>query len=140
MRPGFKTVTPDMEKSSSAFCVGVLRGLFDTATLVAIHDTLQRAVTQAGGRIDHTRFTPIDLPARDFTEFSGALGLLLRPAAADDKFVLALNLAGKPAGTYTVEQLAAIDHPTGDARLTALVRGGLARVDFAGRRHDSRRT
>jgi ribonucleoside-diphosphate reductase alpha chain len=30
MRPGFKTVTPDMEKSSSAFCVGVLRGLFDT--------------------------------------------------------------------------------------------------------------
>ena len=48
---------------------------------------------QAGGRIDHTRFTPIELPARDFTEFSGALGLLLRPAAADDKFVLALNLA-----------------------------------------------
>jgi ribonucleoside-diphosphate reductase alpha chain len=29
MRPGFKTVTPDMEKSSSAFCVGVMRGLFD---------------------------------------------------------------------------------------------------------------
>jgi ribonucleoside-diphosphate reductase alpha chain len=30
MRPGFKTVTPAMEKSSSAFCVGVLRGLFDS--------------------------------------------------------------------------------------------------------------
>jgi iron complex outermembrane receptor protein len=48
---------------------------------------------QAGGRIDHTRFTPVGLPARDFTEFSGAFGVLLRPAAANDKFVLALNLA-----------------------------------------------
>lgn len=48
---------------------------------------------QGGGRIDHTRFTPVGLPARDFTEFSGAVGVLLRPAAADDKFVLALNLA-----------------------------------------------
>jgi iron complex outermembrane receptor protein len=48
---------------------------------------------QAGGRIDHTRFTPVDLPDRTFTEFSGAFGVLLRPAAANDKFVLALNLA-----------------------------------------------
>ena len=48
---------------------------------------------QAGARIDHTRFTPVGLPARNFTEASGAVGVLLRPAAADDKFVLALNLA-----------------------------------------------
>ncbi len=48
---------------------------------------------QAGGRIDHTRFAAVDLPGRTFTELSGALGLLFRPAAADDKFVLAVNLA-----------------------------------------------
>ena len=37
---------------------GIARGLFDTATLVAIHDTLQRAVMQAGGRIDAFFFCP----------------------------------------------------------------------------------
>ena len=37
---------------------GIARGLFDTATLVAIHDTLQRAVAQAGGRIDAFFFCP----------------------------------------------------------------------------------
>lgn len=31
---------------------GLARGLFDFAALNAIHDTLQRAVAQAGGRID----------------------------------------------------------------------------------------
>jgi D-glycero-D-manno-heptose 1,7-bisphosphate phosphatase len=29
---------------------GISRGLFDTATLIAIHDTVQRAAMQAGGR------------------------------------------------------------------------------------------
>ncbi len=29
MRPGHKTITPAMERSSSAFCAGLLRGLFD---------------------------------------------------------------------------------------------------------------
>jgi len=37
---------------------GIARGLFDTATLVAIHDTLQRAAMQAGGRIDAFFFCP----------------------------------------------------------------------------------
>jgi D-glycero-D-manno-heptose 1,7-bisphosphate phosphatase len=37
---------------------GIARGLFDTATLIAIHDTLQRAVSQAGGRIDAFFFCP----------------------------------------------------------------------------------
>ena len=39
---------------------GIARGLFDTATLVAIHDTLQRAAIQAGGRIDAFFFCPHD--------------------------------------------------------------------------------
>src|ERR1051326_9233894 len=37
---------------------GIARGFFDTATLVAIHDTLQRAAMQAGGRIDAFFFCP----------------------------------------------------------------------------------
>jgi D-glycero-D-manno-heptose 1,7-bisphosphate phosphatase len=37
---------------------GIARGLFDTATLFAIHDKLQRAVTQVGGRVDAFFFCP----------------------------------------------------------------------------------
>lgn len=37
---------------------GIARGLFDTATLIAIHDTMQRTVAQAGGRIDAVVFCP----------------------------------------------------------------------------------
>lgn len=37
---------------------GISRGLFDTATLMAIHDAMQRAVTQLGGRIDAVFFCP----------------------------------------------------------------------------------
>jgi D-glycero-D-manno-heptose 1,7-bisphosphate phosphatase len=37
---------------------GIARGLLDTATLVSIHDALQRAAVQAGGRIDAFFFCP----------------------------------------------------------------------------------
>jgi D-glycero-D-manno-heptose 1,7-bisphosphate phosphatase len=37
---------------------GIARGLFDTATLVAIHALLQRHAAQAGGRIDAFFFCP----------------------------------------------------------------------------------
>src|SRR5258706_2270485 len=37
---------------------GISRGLFDTATLIAIHDMLQRAASLAGGRIDAFFFCP----------------------------------------------------------------------------------
>ena len=49
---------------------------------------------QFGARGDHTRFRPEGgLPSRSFAEFSGSAGLLVRPAAARDNFVLALNVA-----------------------------------------------
>lgn len=52
------------------------------------------ATVQFGARADHTSFEPEGgLPARTFNEVSGSLGLLLRPARANDNFVLALNLA-----------------------------------------------
>ena len=37
---------------------GIARGLFDFATLNAIHDAMHRAVQQAGGRIDAVFFCP----------------------------------------------------------------------------------
>jgi D-glycero-D-manno-heptose 1,7-bisphosphate phosphatase len=37
---------------------GIARGLFDTSTLIEIHDMLQRAAAQAGGRIDAFFFCP----------------------------------------------------------------------------------
>src|SRR5258708_8466263 len=37
---------------------GIARGLFNTATLIAIHDTVQRAAAQAGGPIDPFFFCP----------------------------------------------------------------------------------
>jgi iron complex outermembrane recepter protein len=49
---------------------------------------------QFGGRVDRSTFEPqAGLPARDFTEFSGSVGALIRPQAANDGFVIALSLA-----------------------------------------------
>ena len=52
------------------------------------------ATLQFGGRVDRTRYAPGGgLPNTDFTEFSGSVGLLVRPAAANDNFVIAASLA-----------------------------------------------
>jgi iron complex outermembrane receptor protein len=52
------------------------------------------ATLQFGGRVDYSKYEPeVTLPARDFTEFSGSVGLLLRPEAANDNFVVALSIA-----------------------------------------------
>jgi len=52
------------------------------------------ATLQFGGRLDYASYKPQGgLRPRDFTEFSGSVGLLLKPQAANDNFVVALNLA-----------------------------------------------
>jgi iron complex outermembrane receptor protein len=52
------------------------------------------ATLQFGGRLDHTSYRPAGgLRPRDFTEFSGSVGLLLKPREANDNIVLALNVA-----------------------------------------------
>jgi iron complex outermembrane receptor protein len=52
------------------------------------------ATVQFGARYDRTNFTPQGgLPARDFAELSGSLGLLIQPEAANDNFVIALSIA-----------------------------------------------
>ena len=48
---------------------------------------------QFGGRVDHTRYSPFDEDERNFTTGSASAGLLLRPAAADDRVTIALSLA-----------------------------------------------
>ncbi|MGE3404840.1 MAG: TonB-dependent receptor, partial [Vicinamibacterales bacterium] len=55
--------------------------------------TWPHATFQFAGRVDRTAYTPTDFEKRSFTNGSGSLGLLLRPAAADDRFVLAASLA-----------------------------------------------
>jgi iron complex outermembrane receptor protein len=48
---------------------------------------------QFGGRVDRTVFSPLDEPRREFTNGSASVGLLLRPAAANDSVTIALSLA-----------------------------------------------
>ena len=48
---------------------------------------------QFGGRIDRTNYEPDGEPELDFTSGSGSVGLLLRPAAADDRVTIALSVA-----------------------------------------------
>lgn len=49
---------------------------------------------QFGGRVDRTTFEPQGvLPARDFTEFSGSVGALIRPSATNDNLVIAASVA-----------------------------------------------
>ena len=67
--------------------------------------TWPHATLQFGGRLDHTNYQPeITLPARDFTEWSGSVGLLIRPAAANDNFVIALS-TGRAARAPALEEL-----------------------------------
>jgi iron complex outermembrane receptor protein len=48
---------------------------------------------QFGARLDHNRFEPAGEPERSFTEGSGSVGLLFRPAGADDRLTLAVSVA-----------------------------------------------
>jgi len=52
------------------------------------------ATLQFGGRLDHAKYDPEGgLRSRDFNEYSGSLGLLLKPQAAKDNVVVAINVA-----------------------------------------------
>ena len=52
------------------------------------------ATLQFGGRLDHAHFTPEQgRRERIFNEWSASVGLLLKPQAANDDIVIALNLA-----------------------------------------------
>lgn len=55
--------------------------------------TWPHVTVQFGGRLDHTRYIPDGEDKRNYTSGSGSIGLLLRPAAADDKVTVAFSLA-----------------------------------------------
>ena len=57
--------------------------------------TFHHATLQLGGRFDHASYTPKggDLPARDFSEFSGSVGLLIQPPAFDHRSSIAVSVA-----------------------------------------------
>lgn len=77
---GEEALSPDVDQRAiSAF-------LYEEVTWP--HVTLQ-----FGGRTDHARYSPADEDARTFNAGSGSIGLLLRPAAADDRLIFALSLA-----------------------------------------------
>jgi iron complex outermembrane receptor protein len=78
---GAEALAPPIDEHSTA--------LFIYEELAWSHVTVQ-----FGGRINWANFTPEGgLPERDFTDGSGSVGIVIRPAAADDKVSFAVNLA-----------------------------------------------
>jgi iron complex outermembrane receptor protein len=74
------------------------------ATFLYEEMTWPHITFQFGGRIDHTNYEPNGEPSRSFTSGSGSLGLLVRPAAADDRLTIALS-AARAARNPALEEL-----------------------------------
>jgi iron complex outermembrane receptor protein len=55
--------------------------------------TWPHVTVQFGGRVDHATYTPRAEPERRFTNGSGSIGLLFRPAGANDRVTIAASLA-----------------------------------------------
>ena len=55
--------------------------------------TWPHVTLQFGGRVDHTKYAPIGESAREFTDGSLSGGILLRPAAANDRITIAASVA-----------------------------------------------
>lgn len=75
---GDEVLSPKVDQSAIA-------GFFYEEATLTPH-----ASFQFGGRVDRTAFTPNGLASRSFTNFSGSVGLLLRPS---ETTTLAVNLA-----------------------------------------------
>ena len=66
--------------------------------------TWPHVTVQFGGRLDRTEYEPAGEEARDFTSGSGSVGLLLRPAGADDRATIAIS-AARAARNPALEEL-----------------------------------
>jgi iron complex outermembrane receptor protein len=66
--------------------------------------TWPHVTVQFGGRVDRTNYEPAGEDSRDFTSGSGSVGLLFRPAAADDKLTIAIS-AARAARNPALEEL-----------------------------------
>jgi iron complex outermembrane receptor protein len=78
---GAEALSPPVDQSGAA--------VFAYEELTWPHITFQ-----FGGRLDYARFEPqAGLRQRDFTELSGSVGVLFRPAVASDNVTVALSVA-----------------------------------------------
>lgn len=59
---------------------------------------------QFGARVDHARYSPANEEERSYTNGSGSVGLLLRPAATNDRLTIAMSLA-RASRTPALEEL-----------------------------------
>jgi iron complex outermembrane recepter protein len=74
------------------------------ATFLYEEVTWPHVTFQFGGRLDHTGYRPNGEPDRSFTTGSGSVGLLVRPAAADDRLTIAFS-AARAARSPALEEL-----------------------------------
>jgi iron complex outermembrane recepter protein len=74
------------------------------ATFLYEEVTWPHVTFQFGGRVDHTSYQPNGESERTFTTGSGSLGLLIRPAAADDRLTIAFS-AARAARSPALEEL-----------------------------------
>jgi iron complex outermembrane receptor protein len=74
------------------------------ATFIYEEATWPHVTFQFGGRVDHTGYQPNGEPDRSFTTGSGSVGLLFRPAAADDRLTVAFS-AARAARSPALEEL-----------------------------------
>jgi len=74
------------------------------ATFLYEEVTWPHVTFQFGGRVDHTSYQPNGEPERTFTTGSGSVGLLIRPAAADDRLTIAFS-AARAARSPALEEL-----------------------------------
>ncbi|HEU4693989.1 MAG TPA: TonB-dependent receptor [Vicinamibacterales bacterium] len=74
------------------------------ATFIYEEVTWPHVTFQFGGRLDHTRYQPNGEPDRSFTSGSGSVGLLVRPAGADDRLTIAIS-AARAARNPALEEL-----------------------------------
>jgi iron complex outermembrane receptor protein len=66
--------------------------------------TWPHVTVQFGGRVDRTNYEPRGEASRDFTSGSGSVGLLFRPAAANDSLTIAVS-AARAARNPALEEL-----------------------------------
>jgi iron complex outermembrane receptor protein len=66
--------------------------------------TWPHVTLQFGGRVDRTNYEPSGEEERDFTNGSGSVGVLFRPAAADDRLTIAIS-AARAARNPALEEL-----------------------------------
>lgn len=113
----FKNDTTELQVMGSHRAVGRLKGsiggwVLDRAFSASGAEALSPAVDQSGfaafayeevtwphvtlqfgGRVDQTNYTSVGEPEREFTNGSFSAGVLLRPAAADDRLTIAASVA-----------------------------------------------